>query len=63
VRLPFGKHVGREVSEVPTSYLEWFLANCQVGCGLRQEIEDVVESRRLCRCMAPLDPREGEGKR
>jgi hypothetical protein len=33
--LPFGKHKGRPLAEVPASYLSWLLAEVKLSSGLR----------------------------
>jgi hypothetical protein len=43
----FGKHRGRAVSEVPTFYLRWCIAECEsLEPWLRQAIEEELERRR-----------------
>jgi len=42
--LPFGKHRGRRVSEIPTDYLRWLLANSTgLDVDLRNGIDRVME--------------------
>ncbi len=45
-KMPFGKHKGRRVSEVPKDYLRWLIAHCaRFEPDLRQAIEDRLKSR------------------
>jgi Putative quorum-sensing-regulated virulence factor len=37
-RMPFGKHRGKLLGDVPASYLEWALANCDLGPSLKAAI-------------------------
>jgi exodeoxyribonuclease X len=42
--LPFGKHRGLRISQVPPDYLHWMLANCtRIDTDLRQAIEDQLK--------------------
>jgi uncharacterized protein (DUF3820 family) len=48
--MPFGKHAGEDIVDVPTSYLEWFLENIDDHYDLdhydlMSEIEDELASR------------------
>lgn len=43
--LPFGKFAGRAVSTVPTSYLRWMLATCDVGAGLEAALRRELSAR------------------
>src|ERR1700719_2777709 len=46
MRMPFGKHQGKLVADVPTSYLVWVVNECQnVRQGLRRAIESELEQR------------------
>lgn len=40
MRMPFGKHKGIDVADVPRQYLEWFLREIN-GCG---EVKDAIRS-------------------
>lgn len=41
--IPFGKHKGKELNDVPTDYLMWVLANCtNINVILRNEIERIL---------------------
>ena len=37
VTMPYGKHKGRAVADVPPAYLQWFLVHCKAS-------EDVMET-------------------
>ncbi len=46
-RMPFGKHKGEPLSDIPSDYLEWCLDNCtgwQMTSSLRRAME--LEERR-----------------
>lgn len=40
--MPFGKHKGKEVSEVPKGYLRWLLNNGELYGSLASEIASVL---------------------
>jgi hypothetical protein len=44
-RLPFGKHRGRPLAEVPADYLLWALQECKLSSGLRAAIAAEYERR------------------
>jgi uncharacterized protein (DUF3820 family) len=44
-RLPFGKHRGKTVADVPSDYLSWLLRNVRLSSGLRLAVTDVLRSR------------------
>jgi uncharacterized protein (DUF3820 family) len=42
-RMPWGKHEGKRLEDVPLSYLRWVLRQCDaIPLGLRRAIRDVV---------------------
>ena len=49
MELPFGKHQGKELSEVPKSYLEWLYGELEEEIAMKQalleEIEDELNLR------------------
>ncbi len=45
VTLPFGKHKGKELSTVPTSYLIWMLANVKLSSGFRSAVVTELQGR------------------
>jgi hypothetical protein len=45
--MPFGKHKGRRLDEVPRGYLRWMLANCDLSHDLKADIEAVVKGEPL----------------
>jgi uncharacterized protein (DUF3820 family) len=47
-RLPFGRHEGQPLADVPTRYLLWFYTTCSPSAGLRQAIYDVLQARGDC---------------
>lgn len=41
--MPFGKHVGEKLDEIPLDYLRWVLRECKsIPFGLRRAIRDVI---------------------
>jgi len=47
VRMPFGKHQGTEVSELPTEYLLWLLGNLTLHDPLLSALEEEALERGL----------------
>jgi hypothetical protein len=47
MRMPFGKHKGEAVSDLPDDYLEWLAANVHLFGALRREIRYELEDRGL----------------
>jgi hypothetical protein len=48
MKMPFGMHKGKEVSDIPTKYLRWVLGETQVhhqNPALETEIERVLQER------------------
>jgi hypothetical protein len=45
MRMPWGRHKGKWLSEVPTDYLKWCLLNYQNELGLLEVIKDEVVRR------------------
>jgi hypothetical protein len=57
VRMPWGKHRGKPLLEVPISYLAWVLEACTLTRGLRQAIAaDVVRRLNLPQPEPPPPP-------
>jgi uncharacterized protein (DUF3820 family) len=46
-RLPFGKHVGEKIADVPGDYLAWLLSKAKLSAGLRDAITAELEARGL----------------
>ena len=42
MRMPFGKHKGDYLKNVPPDYLRWVLSTCNIGDDLRKEICDTL---------------------
>jgi len=45
VNMPFGKHRGQPLEEVPTSYLQWLLDNCDLRPQLQEAVEEELGQR------------------
>jgi Putative quorum-sensing-regulated virulence factor len=45
--LPFGKHKGSLLPDVPPSYLQWLLRECKLSSGLRTAVADELTRRGL----------------
>ena len=44
MKMPFGKHRGRRIEDVPEDYLCWVLDNCEnISATLREAIVDVLD--------------------
>jgi hypothetical protein len=46
-RLPFGKHAGKPLADVPADYLNWLLRSCKLSSGLRLVIGDGLRKRNI----------------
>jgi hypothetical protein len=43
LRMPFGRHRGQTLDQIPVSYLRWVLANCHdISLDLRRGIQSVL---------------------
>jgi uncharacterized protein (DUF3820 family) len=40
--LPFGKHAGCPLPDVPTDYLQWVIRECKLSSGLRGAVAAVA---------------------
>jgi hypothetical protein len=47
VALPFGKHKGTPLAEVPTGYLNWLIGQGKLSTGIRQGVADELRRRGL----------------
>ena len=45
--MPFGKHRGVPLDQIPRGYLRWLLAECDLSPSLREDIEAVVAEKPL----------------
>ncbi len=70
--MPFGKHRGKRLADVPTSYLRWLLAECDLSAwllaGVRQELwvrgePELAPPPPRTRAEAPLAARAGATRR
>lgn len=47
VRMPFGKHKGEPVEDLPADYIEWFLGNVErISPSLQREMEAQLAMKR-----------------
>jgi hypothetical protein len=58
MKMPFGKHKGRELTEIPPDYLEWIATNLTITGDLADEIYRVLgtgpDPEQILRCRAAL---------
>jgi hypothetical protein len=58
MKMPFGKHKGRELKEIPPDYLEWITKNLTITGNLAEEIYRVLgtgpDPEQIRRCRAAL---------
>lgn len=45
MKMPFGKHAGVEMTDVPRQYLRWLRSQQWVGAWLVKEINDVLDNQ------------------
>lgn len=45
MKFPFGKFNGKDISELPTSYIEWCLTNLVLADYLQTELENQLKLR------------------
>lgn len=45
MRMPFGKHAGVELTDVPRQYLRWLRNQPWLGAWLAREIDDVLNGK------------------
>ena len=45
MRMPFGKHAGKELCEVPRQYLRWLRRQPTLGAWLAKEIDEVLNGK------------------
>lgn len=43
--MPFGKYKGEPLEDLPTSYIEWLLGECNLERKLEQELQNQLEMR------------------
>lgn len=44
MQMPFGKHAGKELADIPRAYLVWALENLELHEDLRAEISKIVKA-------------------
>ena len=42
MEMPFGKHQGEDIEDLPISYVKWCLENLDLDDWLEEELKDVV---------------------
>jgi hypothetical protein len=47
--MPFGKHKGQRIEDIPTSYLAWLLNECDLERWLEHAVTEEMERRREAR--------------
>jgi hypothetical protein len=45
MRMPFGKHRGKEIRELPDQYIQWILEQEWLRYPLKRQLEDELEGR------------------
>ncbi len=45
MKMPFGKHMGEELEDVPTYYMEWCLRELDLRPDLADEMENQIRMR------------------
>lgn len=46
LRMPFGKHRGEAIEDIPTEYIEWALENADIrSASVREEMQNQLELR------------------
>jgi hypothetical protein len=45
MRMPFGKHKGEWVHDIPTDYLEWLVRNVELFGSLERAVHDTLRAR------------------
>lgn len=43
--MPFGKHKGELIEDLPTDYIEWLLTECDLRPALQKELENQLKAR------------------
>ena len=43
--MPFGKHKGTAINEIPTRYLRWLLRNTDISGDLKQAVEYTISGK------------------
>src|SRR5262245_58291439 len=47
MQMPFGKHAGKALAEIPLSYLVWLAEECDLRAPLRRAVEEELRRRIL----------------
>ncbi len=42
MKMPFGKHIGKELTELPRAYLVWLTRNVKLFGELQEEVEAIL---------------------
>lgn len=51
IRMPFGKHSGKEFSEIPQNYLEWTLRQDWIKDPLKGQLERYLQRKPMQRAI------------
>ena len=43
IRMPFGKHKGESLLDIPVSYLEWVYDNVELNGDLEEAVSDAID--------------------
>lgn len=43
IRMPFGKHKGESLLDIPVSYLEWIYDNIELDGDLEESVSDAID--------------------
>jgi uncharacterized protein (DUF3820 family) len=54
--LPFGRHKGQPLADVPSGYLRWCLDTCKLSSGLRLALVEELQARGVEVAMPPPSP-------
>jgi hypothetical protein len=57
MKMPFGRHVGIEVADVPAGYLRWLRDNCELYGELADEVDEALAVREKSRSQSRRESR------
>lgn len=53
-KLPFGKHSGKDIRNVPKEYLEWIMSQPEMLPDMRWDIQQLLDKYNGCRSAVPV---------